>query len=226
MVERPQILAISDEPPRHKRRKYGRGVLSSIRYIVVHHGAALGDGLPRIRAYARYHVESLGWPGIGYHFGVTKDGTIYRTNPLEVISYHVGGYTSRSVGVVLVGHYDVEDPPSEQMAAAKHLCAWLCSTLGLGPESVRGHREFPGAHKTCPRLKISMASFRGGVRRILEGEEEPPAVKVIFEGRETRAILREGRTYVPLRELCDLLGLEVEWNRQRRAAIVGGRKEG
>ena len=226
MVGRPEILDIADELPRHRRRRYRRRKLSSIRYIVVHHGAAMGDGLSRIRAYARYHVESLGWPGIGYHFAVAKDGTIYRTQPLDVVSYHVGGYNSKSVGVVLVGHYDIEDPPPEQMASARHLCAWLCEELGLPPENVRGHREFPGVHKTCPGLKVEMASFREGVRRLLEGEEEPPTVRVVFEGKEVRAILRDGRTYAPLRELCELLGLEVDWDPKRRAAIVKGPKEG
>lgn len=220
MIERPEILDISDELPCHKRRKYKERKISSIRYIVVHHGAVPGDGREKLHAYANHHVNVLGWPGIGYHYGIGKDGTIYRTNRLEVISYHVGRYNSKSVGLVLVGHYDIEEPPQEQLVSARRLCAWLCQQLNLSPEDIKGHREFPDVPKSCPGLKISMSAFREEVRKLLE--ERPP--KVIFEGKEIEAILIEGRTYVHLRELGELLNLKVEWDPKRRIITLSRQK--
>ncbi|WP_209123684.1 hypothetical protein [Alkalihalobacillus sp. BA299] len=37
-------------------------------------------------AFARYHVNSLGWPGIGYHYVVDKEGSISWCHDLEVVS--------------------------------------------------------------------------------------------------------------------------------------------
>ncbi|WP_253901878.1 N-acetylmuramoyl-L-alanine amidase [Brevibacillus sp. HB1.3] len=80
--------------PRHKSLKYGRRKLAYIRSAAMHHSATL-SGLPE--AFARYHVNTKGPPGIAYHFVIQKDGVIYWCNDPEVISYHEAGVWSLGV---------------------------------------------------------------------------------------------------------------------------------
>ena len=69
---------------------------------MIHHSAT-DDGSPE--AYARYHVQTRGWPGIGYHFVIQKDGGIYQTNRLDTISYHVSGQNTNSIGICGTGKW-------------------------------------------------------------------------------------------------------------------------
>ena len=41
----------------------------------------------------------MGWAGIGYHYFIIKDGTIYQTQPDYVISNHASSYNDNSLGV-------------------------------------------------------------------------------------------------------------------------------
>lgn len=91
---------------KHSTKKYISRSLDSIEAIVIHHsGTEHGDSY----GYANYHVNEKKWPGIGYHM-VGKDATIALTNKLTTISYHCGGFNSKSVGLCHVGNYDKRAP--------------------------------------------------------------------------------------------------------------------
>lgn len=45
-------------------------------------------------------------------------------------------------------------------------------------------------------------------------EKASKDAKVVFEGKSVPALIQDGRTYVQIRELADLLGLQVGWNQQ------------
>ena len=105
---------------------------------VVHHSATEAHVTPQ--QIARYHVETLGWHGIGYHFVIAADGTIYQTNRMQTVSYHAGWHNSYTLGACLVGNFTHYAPTYEQVAALTWLHReWLPERLG--PLPLKGHKE-------------------------------------------------------------------------------------
>lgn len=142
------IINITNDLPKGSK-PYGKRALSQIQMFVIHHSAT-NSGDPW--AYARYHVETRGWPGIGYHFVVQKDGTIYQTNELTTLSYHTDGQNTKAVGICLTGSYDTSEPPPAQYNALILLLRHLGTLLGQKP--IYGHNQF--SSKSCPGNAIEV----------------------------------------------------------------------
>lgn len=85
--------------------------------IVLHHIAARSMTVEQIH---NIHLKN-GWAGIGYHFYIRKDGTIYEGRPLEYIGSHCLGQNSISIGVALEGDFRYEKPTDKQITAAKQV---------------------------------------------------------------------------------------------------------
>lgn len=145
-IEKPPIQYIVDRLPRHETERYAQRSRSEIQSLIIHHSAApptiLGEQI------AAYHIRKWDWPGIGYHFLVAADGTIYQTNALETVSNHAAAQNQSSVGICFPGDFMVEVPPPEQLIAGAHLVAWLMQDLSLGEEAIQGHREV--MRTNCP----------------------------------------------------------------------------
>ncbi len=122
--------------------------LNRITHICIHHSATAGS-IP-LENVAKYHVEDRGWPGIGYHFYVKPDGTIYQTNRAETISFQVSQNNDYSVGVCVSGDFTYAPPPDIQVDAAARLVAWLMQEFSVPEQNVLGHKEFPNNDTSCP----------------------------------------------------------------------------
>lgn len=125
---------------------YARRPLADIRYIVIHHTGTSSAVSPE--AIATEHVESLGWPGIGYHFVVGVDGTVWQTQDLTTVSHHARQFNAVSVGIALVGDLLDSAPPTVQLERTAALTAEVLDQLGLPISTVRGHRELVDTR--CP----------------------------------------------------------------------------
>lgn len=161
--------------PRHATLRYASRPLDYIRQLVIHHtGAPTSVGAEQI---AGYHVTTLGWPAIGYHFIIDQDGRVCQTNALATISHHARQYNGSGVGIALTGNLDHVAPPSAQLDGAAVLCAWLLRELNLPIESIKGHQELVSV--TCPgdqwlegaRWKFALMDR---VERLLAGAPLPP----------------------------------------------------
>lgn len=135
--------------PRHATLSYEVRSIGGIEQIVIHHSATPDDR--SAEAIARYHVDTLGWPGIGYHFLVHQDGSIEYTQPIEIISYGVADRNKNSLHICLVGTFTDTPPGDIQIAAAKSLIDNLDYALGR-VYPVVGHSEIatPGNATACP----------------------------------------------------------------------------
>jgi len=163
-VSRPKVIDVVDSLPHHPTLPPYQNRTEPIRKIVIHH-----TDTPKnftVEQIARYHVFGTSpykdpWPGIGYHYVITPDGTIYWTQRHETRSYHVGAPNNYCLGVSLIGRflikgYDgVVQPPEDQlptpaqMESAAHLVAWLMDTLNVPDiENVVGHKEV--GQTVCP----------------------------------------------------------------------------
>lgn len=147
-----QINNITDQLPKAPGKSYGSRPLQAINMFVLHHSATT-TGSPV--AYANYHIQENGWPGIGYHFVIQQDGTVYQTNELTTISYHASGVNSQAVGICLTGNYDLSAPPPAQHAALIGLLRHLRGIIGQKP--VYGHHQF--SSKSCPGNLIDVAAI-------------------------------------------------------------------
>lgn len=73
----PAIRDVINTLPKHATNRYETRSLSTITTLAIHHSAASGDIPPQ--NVAAYHVRR-DWPGMGYHYYITSDGTIYHCN--------------------------------------------------------------------------------------------------------------------------------------------------
>ncbi len=90
----------------------------------------------------KWHLAN-GWAGIGYHYVIRKDGTIERGRPRDTIGAHSYGHNQTSIGINLVGNFEIATPKPEQIESAACLIADLCNTYRLTPNksTVRGHKD-------------------------------------------------------------------------------------
>lgn len=130
---------------------YGKRSLNNITHIVIHHTATLST-LAGSNPYsiANFHTWDQGpynFPGIGYHIVIQPDGTVYLTNYLDTVSYHVGTLNPNSVGICISGNFDQEQFTDTQYKALIKAINYVHRKTGK-KLIVEGHRRY--ANKTCP----------------------------------------------------------------------------
>ncbi|MFN2291470.1 MAG: N-acetylmuramoyl-L-alanine amidase [Anaerolineae bacterium] len=138
-IPMPNIYYLVNQLPKHSTKRYQARPLCDIHTIVVHHSAAPPTVGPE--PIAKYHISKLDWPGIGYHFLVGVDGTLYQTNTLETVSYHAVQANATGLGICFLGNFMKDVPPARQLKAGAHLIAWLMQELELSIDVVQGHKE-------------------------------------------------------------------------------------
>jgi len=136
----PQWRDVSSELPKHPTKQYERRKTSDVRYLVISHSAVPGTVQPA--AIARFHVEHVQWPGIGYHFYLDAQGQIFKTNELTAVSHHVGPWDTVSIGICVGGNFQEQTPTPAQIESTAQLAAWLLHELGLPLNAIRGKSEF------------------------------------------------------------------------------------
>ena len=134
--------------------KSGLSERSSTAYIVLHHAAAKTCTAKQIDDWHK----SNGWSGIGYHFFVRKDGSIYRGRPMTKTGAHVQGKNSCSIGICAEGDYDKEtEMPAAQKKAIKQLICYL-KWYYYPSAKIVGHREVGSSD--CPGKYYPLAELK------------------------------------------------------------------
>ena len=136
-----QIIDVYNSLPRDVN--YTTRSLEQILQIIIHHSAST---IHTAEDFARWHIQR-GWPGIGYHFVIEKDGRILQTNPLTNISYGASGENTKSIHIVLSGNFDVEQPTKAQLNSLEKLIPHLEQQLNRNL-SVSGHKDH--GQTACP----------------------------------------------------------------------------
>lgn len=127
--------------------------LSQVKYLAIHHSAASDIQTPT--EIANFHIKSNGWGGIGYHFLVAKDGTVYYVGDIGTARANVEGLNEQVIGICLVGNFiDGNLPSAAQLDSTNKLCNFLVNFTELSNvnsrDSIRAHSELPGQSTTCP----------------------------------------------------------------------------
>lgn len=137
---------------------------SSTKYIVLHHAASASASAEQVDGWHK----SNGWAGIGYHFYVRKDGSIYRGRPLTAVGAHVSGKNNISIGICAEGDYTAEQMPAAQKTAIAELLDYLKSNYYPNAEIV-GHGEIGSS--SCPGDNYPLGELKN-YKKFLKGNED------------------------------------------------------
>ena len=110
--------------------------------IVFHHSDATIMSPEEVN---EIHKEK-GWDGIGYHYYIRKDGTIYAGRPEEIIGSHVYGDNRNTIGICLEGDFEDEEPTKEELNSLVNLSVYLI--LKYNMYECKGHNDL--YNTKCP----------------------------------------------------------------------------
>lgn len=108
------------------------------------------------------------WLDIAYQFGVENVNgklTILDGRKIGEIGAHAVGFNSNSIGICLIGNYDIEAPSEDRLSIMASLVRDLQRQFKIPRDQVIGHRETfvkrgVPVEKTCPGSKFVMEDFR------------------------------------------------------------------
>jgi hypothetical protein len=116
-------------------------------------------------AIRRYHVETLGWGEIGYHYGVELVGDHYevlmgRSELDPASACPQDEMNARALHVCCVGNFDQAPPPSAMLEVLMRLVVLPAMVeYGLPPERIIGHGD-ANPNKTCPGTQFDLGVVR------------------------------------------------------------------
>lgn len=131
--------------------------MRKITRIVVHCAASTPGMNTSAADIRRWHVDENGWRDIGYHYVITRDGTLETGRPLEQAGAHVAGFNADSIGICLSGGLNDDHQPDanytrHQFKTLENLLIHLSSKFPAA--DVCGHRDLDDG-KSCPCFDVS-----------------------------------------------------------------------
>lgn len=178
--------------------KSGSGIRYSTVGIVLHHAAASSASVETVHSW---HLNN-GWIGIGYHFYVRKDGSVYRGRPENWIGSHTYGYNSTMIGICAEGNFETEKMPEEQKNAIIELLAYLRGKYG--DLKVYGHRDLDST--ACPGKNYPFDEIVNG--KATETTEGGNTVNIALN---VLGMGDEGEQVKTLQRLLIALGYDLGW---------------
>jgi len=130
--------------------------LKSVKYLVIHCSATPPQMDIDVSDIRRWHLDR-GWSDVGYHYIITRTGSLQTGRGIDTRGAHVKGHNSHSLGICLVGGVDIEGEPdnnftSDQFETLHGLLGWLKN--GFPDAKILGHRDFEGVSKACPSMDV------------------------------------------------------------------------
>ena len=114
--------------------------LKAINTVVIHHSdSPIGKFSPV--DFANWEMNGkMRAPRICYHYCIEMDGTVYQTNHLDSITWHAGNWNYCSIGIVLNGDFEEDEPSQEQLNSLRILNYYLQEKFNH-KLTVYGHQE-------------------------------------------------------------------------------------
>lgn len=145
-------------------------------FIVLHHTAVpsltmrpQGISDAQIESWVRWYRDNNKWSA-GPHLFV-DDHRIWVFTPLTTPGVHAKNWNARTLGMEMLGNFDIEPFNYGRGALVRDnavaAIAILTEALGLNPNSMKGHRDYPGETKTCPGRNVNRAVFIEAVKDYL-----------------------------------------------------------
>lgn len=145
--------------------RWGFTTRSKTKYIALHHAVAKECSIWDIQTW--HH--NANHAGVGYHFFVRKDGSIYRGRPIDKMGAHVYGKNDCSIGICAEGDYSTEKTmPQAQKQAIAELLDYIKEKYYPNAEIV-GHGEI-GASE-CPGKYYPLTELKNYKEILKESED-------------------------------------------------------
>lgn len=132
-----------------------------LRELIVHHTAFATSGIggtsfaaeaQHMRAIQRWHFERQ-FATIGYHLVVSPSGRVFAGRALDTLGAHTKGFNTGSVGICLMGNFELERPTHAALEALHDARTEIVPGGAAVP--LRGHREHAGhASNACPGSQL------------------------------------------------------------------------
>lgn|GEM_PF-1065738 len=122
--------------------------------IVIHHTALENMSVADIH---ELHLTK-GWAGIAYHKVILPNGTVENGRPEKMVGAHALGANPRSIGIVLVGNFEIAPPAPIQMDALVNLTLELMKKYHIPLENVQPHRDVTQG-TVCPGALFPWEGF-------------------------------------------------------------------
>lgn len=128
--------------------------------IILHHSLTKDGATVSWQAIRKYHTDPNGeykFKDIGYHFGIELVNAEYEIligRQLDQQGAHTKGANEDSIGICVVGNFDVGEVPEAAYQKLLALVRSLMVVLMIPIIAVRCHRDF--ATKTCPGAKFPL----------------------------------------------------------------------
>ena len=135
--------------------------------IIIHHSLTTDSGTVSWGAIRKWHTGLTGSPikgdpnynpyienpmnDIGYGFGIELINDHYEIlmgRRPDLTGAHTIGQNNQSIGICVVGHYDIDPVADGIKDCLRNLLAWLIMNYKIPSKEIYGHCEF--AYKTCP----------------------------------------------------------------------------
>lgn len=155
LIESTKHLSEKDKITKRWYRKRGLHLITS---LAIHHSLTF-TGSPE--AFARHHINHLGWPGIGYPFVIEDDrDEIAWCWDLDVRTAHVGNSNTSALGICLIGDFRTTKPKEYQLQNAADLSMILINHIPAIKE-IKAHQNYPGYDwKECPSFDVMKITNR------------------------------------------------------------------
>jgi len=119
-----------------------------IEYIVVHHSAS-PSASTTVDDITQWHL-ARGFKSIGYHYIIDSGGFVYAGRTENTTGAHVEGYNAHSIGICLIGNYEVELPTGYALQALRGIVQELRAKYPGA--RVVGHKDL--GNTLCPGTNL------------------------------------------------------------------------
>lgn len=142
-------------------------------HIIIHHSKTKDSKTVSWGRIRLYQMKALAHDDIAYHAGteLMRDeyelviGRDWFTPGAHCFQ---NGMNFKSLGFLLVGDFDLKEPPVKQWNKAVSWCCLALKLFGIPVENIEAHSKY-AHYKTCPGKMFDMDKFRADILDVLEG---------------------------------------------------------
>jgi len=129
-------------------RVYDDDLVNIYKTVVIHHSVVYEtDDLTSVKVVQDLHQNDRRWADVGYHYVIGRDGGIYEGRDVHVRGAHTGGFNTGSLGICLLGNFEINTVTESQLNSLEQLLRWV--TYRFQPSHIAGHRDFD-SNTVCP----------------------------------------------------------------------------
>ena len=134
--------------------------------IVIHHSATpVDDAMNMHRVHKARGMKN----GLAYHFVISNgsrkayDGEIYIGGrwraQLDGGHMKKRSWNQTSIGICLIGNFELRSPTAKQLSALEGLCEYLMKKCRISKSAITTHKILHKNHTVCPGKYFSLPSF-------------------------------------------------------------------